>query len=101
MVGAAACFSIATKSTITGSGSIGGLLKKLKLATAATRATTCTAADRTAGVRISMLSGERSNIERYSQVVTYRRGGVVGPGAVTVPPGLAGAPCACSPSRPS
>ena len=43
---------------------------KLKFAIAATIAATCTAADRTAGVRISMLAGVRSNIERYSPVVT-------------------------------
>jgi len=96
MVGAAACLSIATKSSITGSGSIGGGRKKLRFTIAATIAATCTPADRIAGVRISTLE-ERPNID-------HRRGVGVGAGAGAGVAGLAApgaVPPACSPSRPS
>ena len=57
-VGAAAFLAIASNSTITGSGSIGGgLPKKSRLRIAAPSTKTCTIADTMAGVRISRLEG--------------------------------------------
>ena len=85
--------SIFTKSTITGSGSIGGWLKRSKFTIAATSATTCTPADRIAGVRISTL-------EVWRKAIAYRLG--VGAGAAGLPPAAgAGLLSAPSPSRPS
>jgi hypothetical protein len=103
-VGAAAFLSITSKSTITGSGSIsGGRLKKSRLSTAAASTMTWNIADTMAGVRISVLSGERSAIDRFASGF-YRRGAGCCCGAgtgVTVPPPPLPSCCACSPRRPS
>ena len=104
-VGAAAFLSIASNSTITGSGSIsGGRLKKSRFRTAAASTKTCTIADTMAGVRISTLALERSNIDRcclrsFTGAARLLRGRRA-PG-VTVPPPPLPSCCACSPSRPS
>src|SRR5471030_2301528 len=62
ILGAAAFLAIATKSTITGSGSSGGGLKKLKFTIAAAKTKTCAPTDSRTGVRISALGRERSTI---------------------------------------
>src|SRR5471032_632016 len=89
-LGAAAFLAIASNSTITGSGSIGGGLKKLKFTIVAAIANTCTPTDRIAGVRISALPGARSDIDRLYSGTDYFFAGAA-----------AGLPSACSPSRPS